>query len=249
MAQKPLNFSATSPTTHRWSKCERNSQRYTRRSFGYDWICQSGHAAPHSASALYNTPPIWPNTLPPSEVPAQCCRAIEGIWKPYAAEAAEYPSSPCEVSAPYCQRIAGVRLESKPSFQCEAAAPGRKDGSLRNSNIGTGAPTRPAAPRIFTDDCGRTLRNGSQPSRQRRLLAITATTASGAQWSVATPLALTERNNAAHGDRSSPKRRPVLTSARFGHLPEEKEQLPTNCWAPPPTPHPARLSKRIDTAR
>ena len=114
------------------------------------------------------------------EVPTAGWQAAEGVRKSDAAEAAEYPSCPCEVATPGCKKLEGVRAESKLSFRREVAAPGCKYEGLHNANVGT-ALLPHSHQRLGTE-----VKQRPQPSRRRHLPAILATTDAGAQRSGAT---------------------------------------------------------------
>ena len=137
--------------------------------------------SPHDASALYNTAPKWPNTLPSqSKSPSQASKPLKvfgNLTPPMRPN-----TLPPRVKLPPQAVKKLMVFDSNQNLPSHAKWP-FLDVKMKADATQTSGPF---STRIAINDWGRMLRNRFQPSRQRHLPAIMATTAAGAQRSGAT---------------------------------------------------------------
>ena len=135
----------------------------------------------HATSALYNTPPKWPNTLPSyAKLPHQAAEPLKVFGNP---TPPKRPNTlPSRVKLPP-QAVKKLKVfGSNQNFPSDVKLPSQ----AVNMKVYTAQTSERPSSRIVINDWEQRLRNGAQPSRQRHLPAILAATAAGAQRSGAT---------------------------------------------------------------
>ena len=135
----------------------------------------------HDTLFLYNTPPKWPNTLPSyAKFPHQDAKPLKVFGNPTPPNRPNTLPSRAKFPPQAVRKLKA--FDSNQNFPSDVMLPPQ----AVNMKVYTTQSSEPPSSRIVINDWEQRLSNGYQPSRQRRLPSMLATTAAGAQRSGAT---------------------------------------------------------------